>query len=1122
MRQRGATFRTCFFWDSLPGVSLFKTDPTQPVSDNTAPDALSRGRTHKDEVICTMNLHSEITLPDGVAQIVVSNGTVLANISSDLLERGLSLGIGSDQLRFEPVADGDEGLPDLLVEFRPRIDAADMVRTIEPDGIPVQKLCGAFVNKMKDWALANRSTVQLALLQSDQPCEIGVKAGIHLPAHSTPLVFRAGLAVHRAAGRLILRLRDTRTGKTETRSFPFDPAKIGGTTPDRYLQIEHRIPANSAEVELSMSVAFDSFQGTEPNQASFFFVADPHVAHVRTSGLEIPGAFVLEGPADDTGSYVWARAEMPAFLSDSAVMTLLDGEASYPLMSGSGRRVQVTENYGHTMIMTASDAGTYRFLIDGKFAFNQHLGPDPAAIRMPAAYLTGATRWLTVTDEAGTEQLYADVVLLPRILTPHDVLQAEGSVPFPGPIFAAASHRYAALRAQLAAGLTPEQQAQVAYCLDVVEGGYGNVKLKPLAFPEHDAPDVSIVIPAHNKVEVTYLALASLLLAHNDATFEVILVDDASTDKTAEIEEIVSGITVIHNAQSQRFIRACNAGAAQARGKYVMLLNNDVEVTNGFLDALIDAFARFPKVGLVGSKLLYPDGRLQDAGGIIWGSGNPWNYGNGQNPWDPRFCYARQADYLTGAALMTTKDIWDQVGGLSSYLEPMYFEDTDFSFKVREAGYRTYFVPSSIVYHFEGMTSGTDTSSGFKRFQEVNRPKFKRRWAAAYAGFGEQGVKPDLEKDRGITGRVLFIDYATPRPDRDAGSYAAIQEIKLVQSLGYKVTFMPRNLAHLGSYTEELERMGVEMVYAPFHLSVDEYLEQHARDFDAFYITRFYVARDVIARLRRLAPQTRIMLNNADLHFLRELRAGLANDDPARIEAARQTREIELDVMTQADVVLSYNDTEHAVIQSHTDGAVKLAKCPWVVEMPSGVPPREGRAGLSFLGNYHHHPNTEAVVWFARQVMPLIQPQHPDLEFIMYGSAMPDEVKALANEQIKAEGFVKEISDAYDRHLVFVAPLLSGAGIKGKVLAALAQGVPCVLTPTAAEGIGVRNGHDCIIATTPAEWRDAIDALVTDADLWQQVSQNARAYVGDSFSFETGRTMMRAAFEAVDLYSPEL
>ncbi len=1065
-------------------------------------------------------MNKKIDLPAGVAQVIVSNGAVMAHLTADLMERGAGIAVGQDRLRFAPVSGEDGDLPSPLTEFRPRFDSPEVIKVTEPEDIAADELCLAFVNEMPDWGLANRDTVQLQFARTDQPCELALTAGLRLPAHATPLTFHASLAVHRAAGRFLLRMTDLDSGKTETRSFSFDPTRVGGTDLNHYLHIEHVIPPAASELEISMSIAFDAFTGTDEDMPPYFFVADPHVNR-DVQEEDTHDALIFEGPGGGTGDYVWARAPLPGFVSGRTELAFLDETGSYTLIPGRNIRIDMTEDYGHTLIMTASEAGTYRFHIDGQFAFNQHLGPNPTPVRMPSKFLTGTTRWMTVTDPVVSQQLYANTILLPRLLTPHDVLKTESSAPFPGPLFAAAGHRYEALRAQLAAGLDPQAQAQVAYCLGVVEGGHENVTLTPLKFPEHDSPDVSIVMPAHNKVEITYLALASLLLAHNHATFEVIVVDDASTDETVELEEIVTGITVIHNTQPQRFIRACNAGVAQARGTYVMLLNNDVEVTNGFLDALLDAFDRFPKVGLVGSKLLYPDGRLQDAGGIIWGSGNPWNYGNGQNPWDPRFSYTRQADYLTGAALMTKKEIWEQVGGLSSYLEPMYFEDTDFSFKVREAGYRTYFVPSSVVYHFEGMTSGTDTSSGFKRYQEVNRPKFKRRWAAAYSGFGEQGVKPDLEKDRGIVGRVLFIDYATPRPDRDAGSYAAIQEIKLVQSLGYKVTFLARNLAHLGSYTEELEKMGVEAIYAPFYLTVEDYLEQHARDFDAFFITRFYVARDVIGRLRQLAPQTRILFNNADLHFLRELRAGLANDDPARIEAARQTREIELDVMTQTDVVLSYNETEHAVIQSHTDGAVKIVKCPWVVDMPDTIPPRDTRRGLSFLGYYLHHPNAEAVQWFARQVMPMLQHDHPDLEFFIYGAAMPDDIKGLASDQIHPEGFVENVADAYDQHLIFVAPLLSGAGIKGKVLAALAHGIPCVLTPTAAEGIGVRHGHDCMIATSAMEWRDAIDQLIRDEELWTRMSENARTYVGHSFSFEAGRALMRTAFEAVDLYSPE-
>ena len=192
---------------------------------------------------------------------------------------------------------------------------------------------------------------------------------------------------------------------------------------------------------------------------------------------------------------------------------------------------------------------------------------------------------------------------------------------------------------------------------------------------------------------------------------------------------------------------------------------------------------------------------------------------------------------------------------------------------------------------------------------------------------------PDLEKDRGIIGRAIFFDYTTPRADRDAGSFAALQEIKLVQSLGYKVTFIPKNFEDFGVYTQILRDMGVEVIVAPFYRSIEDFVARRGSEFDCAYITRYYVAEVSIPALREHAPNCKIIMCNADLHFLRELRA--AGEDPDKLARAAEVREMELEMILKTDVVISYNETEHAVIQSHTDNAVKIMKCPWVVDIPN-------------------------------------------------------------------------------------------------------------------------------------------------------------------------------------------
>ena len=649
--------------------------------------------------------------------------------------------------------------------------------------------------------------------------------------------------------------------------------------------------------------------------------------------------------------------------------------------------------------------------------------------------------------------------------------------------------------------------------ISTLDCSYDDVVLKPITFPRRERPKVSVIIPAHNKVEMTYFALCAILLAYNSAMFEVILVDDGSTDATRELEKIVTGIRVVRNLKPQYFVRACNAGVEIARGEYVILLNNDTEPTAGWIDTLLDAFDRFENVGLTGSKLLYMDGSLQDAGGIVWDNGEPSNYGNRLNPWEPQFSYARQVDYLSGASLMTTKAIWDQVGGFSKCFEPMYFEDTDFSFKVRELGFKTWFVPSSIVYHYEGATSGTDIGQGLKRYQEINQPKFQKKWEIEFKDFGKYGHLPDIEKDRGNIGRILFIDSLTPVKSRDAGSYASLSEIELVQSLGYKVTFMPANLAHFGRHTDYLEQSGVEVIVSPFFLTMEKFLEERAAEFDAVYITRYTNAQKTIHLIRKFAPKAKILLNIADLHFLRELRAAINVGDASLMNIVKRIREDELEAMVQADLVLSYNEVEHALITSHTDGKARVMTCPWVIDAPKSVPQRKTRSGMSFLGGFGHLPNAEGIKWFCKEVMPHLNDAKTDLT--IYGSRMGRDIHALAGNQINTVGFIEEVAKAYDQHLIFIAPLLSGTGIKGKVLGALAHGIPCVLSPIAAEGIGLRHGHDCLIAKSPQEWTNAIDLLTKDASLWKKISQAGRTYVTNTFSFYAGRQKIKAAFEVV-------
>ena len=653
----------------------------------------------------------------------------------------------------------------------------------------------------------------------------------------------------------------------------------------------------------------------------------------------------------------------------------------------------------------------------------------------------------------------------------------------------------------------------------VVEGFEGRRDFPVLTLPATDSPRVSIIVPVHNKFALTYHCAASLILTAEDIPFEVIVVDDRSTDETLDIADTIENVRVVRNETNLGFLMSCRAGAAAARGQDLLFLNNDTEVTVDWLDAMLDVKRRFAGVGAVGSKLIYPNGRLQEAGGIVWGNGKPWNIGNGGNPEAPEFNYVRQTDYLSGAALLVTREAWDAVDGFTESLAPAYYEDTDIAFKLREAGYRTFYCPGSIVVHFEGMSNGRDTNVGIKRFQEVNAPRFRSRWRHAYRHNGVEGRDLFREMDRDVDFRALVIDYATPRPDHDAGSYAAVQEITLLQELGCKVTFLPNNFAHMGQYTLDLQARGVECINAPFFASPEDFIRQRGKGYDLVYVTRYDVAEQMIPLVRKFT-KARIIFNNADLHFLRELRATLAGDGLA-IGDAVKTRDRELSVMREVDAVVSYNETEHAVIASHNLRSDNIFRCPWVLrDRRSSVPFRE-RSGIAFLGGFNHLPNREAVKHFVTDIMPLLRVADPDIRFHVYGSGVTPDIEALGGEDVIIEGFVEELSEVFETCRVFVAPLLSGAGIKGKVLESIAHGVPSVLTPIAAESTGLAHGHSAFIAEDPLAWVESIITLYRDEDVWNAMGAAAHDLVRTRYGFESGLEAMAAVMRHVQLEPAE-
>jgi GT2 family glycosyltransferase/glycosyltransferase involved in cell wall biosynthesis len=633
-------------------------------------------------------------------------------------------------------------------------------------------------------------------------------------------------------------------------------------------------------------------------------------------------------------------------------------------------------------------------------------------------------------------------------------------------------------------------------------------RLERLQLPSVQRPLASIVIPVFNRVKLTVGCLESIAAAGGESAFEVVLVDDASTDGTAEALEQVPGLRVVRNADNQGFIRSCNRGAREARGRYLLFLNNDTKVTDGWLDRMVRTFSTFSDVGLVGAKLVFPDGTLQEAGGIVWRDGTAWNYGLGLDPETPACCYARDVDYCSGACLMIPRDLFLELGMFDARYAPAYYEDTDLAFRVREAGKRVIYQPAALVYHIEGATSGTSPGSGVKRHQVENQQRFFERWERVLDGHRANGESPELEKERAVTQRMLLIDHRVPTPDKDSGSMRIVNLIRIVQDLGYKVTLLPDNLHATMPYARELQAMGVEVVHRPFERSVKEFLKKSGHLYDLVVLSRLPVAARRMHAVRRLCGNAFIVFDTVDLHFLREMReADLADDGPMR-EAAAKTREIELAVASAADATFVVSSAEQKLLAEIVP-ELNVHVVSNVHEVKGCDRPFDERSGLLFIGGFEHPPNGDAVKWFVSEVFPIVRRQLPGVHFYVVGSNPTSDVTALAAEDITVAGWVPDLGPDLASCRISVAPIRVGAGVKGKVNLSLAHGLPCVMTTVAAEGMHLTDGVDAMIADEPQQFADAITRVYTDRQLWCTLSAGGIRNIERYFSFAAARRALQ-------------
>ena len=339
----------------------------------------------------------------------------------------------------------------------------------------------------------------------------------------------------------------------------------------------------------------------------------------------------------------------------------------------------------------------------------------------------------------------------------------------------------------------------------------------------------------------------------------------------------------------------------------------------------------------------------------------------------------------------------------------------------------------------------------------------------------------------------------------------------LLRQAGLGVTFVAEdNFVEMPGYTAALQRAGIEVLYRPYCTSVEAHLEKYGARYDLALLFRPSVAERQFPLVRKYCPSARVIYHTSDLHFLRmDREADLEQDGDKRIAAA-EMRTRELRAIQQSNATIVHSSAEQKILLDLLPRS-NVWVFQWAIRIRGTEREFRARRDIAFVGGYQHPPNLDAVKYFLKDIFPLVRKQIPGVRFIAVGSHAPAELLALASDDVLVPGFVEDLASLLDGVRVAVAPLRFGAGIKGKIGTTLSVGLPSVATTVAAEGMGLQDGQNVLIADSPNEFAAAIFRLYSDESIWRHISICGLEFANQTYGYEAAERLTRGILESVGI-----
>lgn len=591
---------------------------------------------------------------------------------------------------------------------------------------------------------------------------------------------------------------------------------------------------------------------------------------------------------------------------------------------------------------------------------------------------------------------------------------------------------------------------------------------------------LSVVVPVYNQWSFTENCLKNILLdlLLCNIPSEVIVADDASGDETKELNRRFPTVIHVRNKTNQGFLRNCNNAVANAKAPYVVLLNNDTLLFPGFFKNLLAGLEGESRIGAVGAKVMYPDGKIQEAGNSLLRNGAGSPHGRGRERYDLRFSFPAVVDYCSGCALVFRKSDWEKVGGFDTIYENAYCEDSDFCLKLKSINKDVLFNPSAEIIHFEhgSYLDSVGSKKNIKKFQEENSKKLTLKWDS----FFKSCPLPDysnklilasnlLKQNPKLDERsVLFYSPFSSHPQNHGNKRTIYNFCSFLKSAGYKVHFVTLSNYLDFSYLKEMRKAWdtVDILTAAVPMTVN-----NATTFDAWYDPKVgeelaslsfkYGTKHVLcsyifqSKFLELLPDCFNKI--IDTHDQMSSRFEKLKSKGLPLEFFSCSPQQEGRYLRRADVVISRTAKE-ALVFNEEMGQEKAVVVPHL-EVPKEMNKKFdnlSRIGIVASSNI---VNLYAVTDFLRQFIGIGLDK--SLEVIIAGEVRnliprlsPEEQEFCKNPSVKFIGFVKDIKDFYMEVDCVVSPITFGTGINVKTVEALSYGVPIFSTKNGMKGVG--------------------------------------------------------------------